>query len=207
MKLSEIIYFRKKEIGFPTVSCEKDPDHKTFSFDDKKEHPQQYVDNTEALFLIKKARDSFLTHIKLKDKHVKKNYLKAGLSSEEIDRYFYLSSDKKFYCFYLRVADKDFMGHYFSSYLFGIIERSTNKYLMMVNEFWSGSYEACYIKHNVFDYYPSDKYIDKTGVTDPPTMLSFDTNEEIKDKHRPLDIIDSLEDYFLTLFEELSGLN
>jgi hypothetical protein len=203
MVLSNFFCVKGKDLCFPSISCEKDPNHKTFDYYDKKKHPTQYVDNAEALFLIKQARDSFLSYKKIKDTHMKKKYIKAGLSPEQIKRHFYLSNDKKFYCIYFNITDDDAVLYY----IFGIIERSTGKHLMIVREFWSGSYDALYIEHDMFDYYAGDNYLEKTCGPKPSTMLSFDTKEILDNHYKPHDIIDSLEDYFVVLFEELFELN
>ncbi|BCS82512.1 hypothetical protein QLL95_gp0023 [Cotonvirus japonicus] len=202
MVISDFIHVQNEGVCFPKISRTKDLNHKTYDFFDKKKHPKKYVDNTDALFLIKRARNSFLSHTKLKDKHMKKKYL-TELSSEQIKIHFYLSRDKKFYCFYFNITDDDAVFFY----VFGIIEKSTGKHLMFVREFWSGSFDACYIKHNAFDYYTGDKYMEKTNRRTLPVTLSNNTKEILDDNHKPLDIIDSLEDYFLTLYEELSELN
>lgn len=202
MVLSDFIYPACEGLCFPKISRTKDPNHKTYNFFDKKKHPKKYVDNSDALFLIKRARDSFLSYIKLKDKHMKKNYL-TELSPEQIKVHFYLSGDKKFYCIYFYFTDDDAVFYC----VFGIIEKSTGKHLLFVREFWSGSFDACCIKHNVFDYYSGDDYTEKTNVLNLPVILSSKTKESLDDNHQPLDIIDSLEDYFLTLYEELSELS
>ncbi|AGF84846.1 hypothetical protein QJ854_gp936 [Moumouvirus goulette] len=205
MVLSDFIYLKNEEVSFPTISLKKNLDHKEYNYYDKNTHPK-HVENIEALFLIKKARESFLTHKKIKDKHMKKKYIKAGLVDDKIKRYFYLSGDKKFYCIYFNVSDHDFMGCYFGYYIFGIIERSSGEHLLIENKFWSGAEDGCCVLHNIFDYYPSDNY-EQTCTDNPLTMLSMKTNDKIDDHHKPLDIIDSLEDYFLTFFKELSNLD
>lgn len=58
----------------------------------------------------------------------------------------------------------------------------------------------------MFNYYPSNKYMYLLYVFRPPTTISFDTKEKIDNCHKPLDIIDSLEDYFLTFYNELAEL-
>lgn len=203
MILSDFVGFQETELKFPTITCQKNPNHKTFDYDDKKKHPTQYVDNTEALFLIKKARDSFLSHKKIKDKNIKQNYLNIGVYSKwRIDTHFYLSNDGKFYCLYLNIT----YGDGFAYYLFGIIEKLSGKHLFIVNKFHSNIIECCYVKHHMFNYYPSDKYMYLSYVSKPPIMISFDTKEKLDNCHKPLDIIDSLEDYFSTLYGELSEL-
>ncbi|BCS83740.1 hypothetical protein QLL95_gp0383 [Cotonvirus japonicus] len=115
--------------------------------------------------------------------------------------HFYLSNDKKYYCFYLNIS-----WWQCSYYLFGIIEKSTEKHLMMVGKFKDNMIECYYIKHHMFNYYPSDKFLKKTAKLNPLTTISFNTKKTLSDHHKPQNIIDSLEDYFLTLFDELAEL-
>ncbi|AGC02421.1 hypothetical protein H012_gp027 [Acanthamoeba polyphaga moumouvirus] len=206
MVISDLIYLKNKESCFPTIFLKKDKNHKKYSFFDKKTHPK-HVENIEALFLIKEARKSFLTHKKIKDKYIKKKYNKSKLSVYNVNTHFYLSGDKKFYAVYINVTENDFMGCCLGYYLFGIIERSSEKHLLIEYEFISGVSEGLNIIHNLFNYCVSDKYDDQISVVDPPIMISIKTDDIINDHHKPLDIIDSLEDYFLTFFEELSSLD
>ncbi|XWV25407.1 hypothetical protein QJ856_gp0357 [Tupanvirus deep ocean] len=202
MVLTDFFYSKRKGLCFPAISCNKDPEHKTYNYFDNETHPTQHIDNTQALHLIKKAKKSFATFKKIKDTHMKNKYIKAGLSPYQIKRYFYLSGDKKFYCIYFEITDGDAVLYF----MFGIIERSTAKHLVIVREFWSGSYDALYINHNLFDYYSGDDNMEKTCYPNPPIILSSNTNEHFDKHHEPLDIIDSLEDYFTTLFDELLSL-
>ncbi|AVL94433.1 hypothetical protein ma46 [Moumouvirus australiensis] len=206
MVISDFIYLKNKESCFPIIFLKKDKNHKKYSFYDKKTYPK-HVENIEALFLINEARKSFLTHKKIKDKFIKKKYNKSKLSKYNVKTYFYLSGDKKFYAVYINVTENDFMGCCLAYYLFGIIERSSEKHLFIENWFCSGINEELNIIHNSFDYNVSDKYDDQTWVIDPLVMISIKVDDTIDDHHKPLDIIDSLEDYFLTFFKELSNLD
>uniref|UniRef100_A0A6G6ADL0 Uncharacterized protein n=1 Tax=Borely moumouvirus TaxID=2712067 RepID=A0A6G6ADL0_9VIRU len=206
MVISDFIYLKNKESCFPIISLKKDKDHKQYCFFNKKTYPK-HVENIEALFLIKEARKSFLTHKKIKDKYIKKKYSRCKYSAYNVKIYFYLSGDKKFYAVYINVTENDFMSCCLAYYLFGIIERSSEKHLLFEHWFISGINEEMNIIHNSFNYNVSDKYADQTSVEDPPIMISIKTDDTIEDHHRPLDIIDSLEDYFLTFFEELSNLD
>ncbi|AGD93062.1 hypothetical protein LBA_01144 [Megavirus lba] len=201
MVLSDFISVRYKGLYFPHISCHHDPNHKTFSVFAENTYPTERVDNSEALSLIKKARTSFACYTKIKDKYMAKNY-KKDLSPEQIKKHFYKSHDKKFYCIYFDITNDDAVLYY----VFGIIEISTGKHLLIVREFWSGSYDALYIKHHMFDYYTGDDYLEDTCYPNPRTIISYDTNEKFDNHHKPFDIIDSLEDYFYTLFDELSEL-
>ncbi|QGR53570.1 hypothetical protein [Moumouvirus maliensis] len=98
------------------------------------------------------------------------------------------------------------MGCCVAYYLFGIIERSSEKHLLIEHWFISGINEELKIIYNSFDYNVSDKYADQTSVENPPIMISIKVDDTIDDHHKPLDIIDSLEDY-LTFFKELSNLD
>lgn len=206
MVISDLIYLKDKESCFPTISLKKDKNYKKYSFYDKKTHPK-HVENIEALFLINEARKSFLTHKKIKDKTIKKKYDKSKYSVYNVKIYFYLSGDKKFYAVYINVTENDFIDCCLSYYLFGIIERSSEKHLLIERWFISGINEELKIIHNSFDYNVSDKYDDQTWVIDPPVMISIKVDDTIDNHHKPLDIIDSLEDYFLIFFEELSNLD
>lgn len=208
MVLTDYFYTHAGEEGeddlrFPTILYKNDPDHKTFNYDGvkKRNYVNKYPKNKEAINLIKKAKKSFTSYKKIKDKYMKKKYIKAGISSEQIKRSFYLSDDKKFYCIYFSMTEGDGVLYY----IIGIIEKTTNKHLMIIREFWSGIYDALYIKHNKFDYYTGDQYLEKTCKFNPNVLLSSDSSESLDNDLEPLKIIDSLEDYFTVLFEELSN--
>ncbi|ADO18408.1 hypothetical protein [Acanthamoeba castellanii mimivirus] len=99
MVLSDFIQYNNQTNKiFPKLKCKKDSNHKII---DSHNTGHIYIDKIEALFLIKRARESFLTHIKLKDKHIKTKYIDSGSNPKLIKTHFYQSTDKKFYCVYI----------------------------------------------------------------------------------------------------------
>lgn len=204
MVLSDFIQYNNHTNKiFPVIKLKKDPQHKVTS---PCNIGDLYIDNTEAIFLIKRARESFLTHIKLKDKHIKTKYIDSGLNPKLIKTHFYQSTDKKFYCVYVNIIIRDSFG----CYMFGIIEKSTNKHLIMTYEIKtkiSNSYERICekyrISHHIFDYQPDIKYIDKLRNIDPYLFLSDDNSKTLGKYHKPLDIIDAIEDYFEVFYDEI----
>ncbi|YP_004895139.1 hypothetical protein MegaChil _gp1088 [Megavirus chiliensis] len=63
-----------------------------------------------------------------------------------------------------------------------------------------------YDTNEKFDNHHKPFDLEDTCYPNPRTIISYDTNEKFDNHHKPFDIIDSLEDYFYTLFDELSEL-
>ncbi|AAV50353.1 hypothetical protein [Acanthamoeba castellanii mimivirus] len=59
------------------------------------------------------------------------------------------------------------------------------------------------ISHHVFDYQPDIKYMDGIRKIDPYLFLSDDSKKTLGKYHKPLDIIDAVEDYFEVFYDEL----
>ncbi|QGR53623.1 hypothetical protein [Moumouvirus maliensis] len=121
--------------------------------------------------------------------------MKKKISLEKV---FYLSQDKKYYCFYFYI-DLDISGSYF----FGILDKENGNYLVMT--YILGSF---YVKNYFFDLDKCESLncIQDADIFDyPPISLSEETLEILSHKSKPLEIIDALENYFCTMYEELYG--
>ncbi|BCS83671.1 hypothetical protein QLL95_gp0452 [Cotonvirus japonicus] len=183
MKLKDFIEFPTtyEDLGTIFLDCNADDDFKSLSYDDKE---ITLVDNSEALLLINRAKNSFLTHKKLKDKYVKG---KCEFGEEEYQITCYLSTDHKFYCVYFCYYMDD---HEF--YYFGIIEKQTDKHLFIVyNQDYNGV--KLNIEHHMFNYECDSDMYDEEKLMYPP----------IDDKTKPLDIICCLEDYFNMFYKDM----
>ncbi|BCS83667.1 hypothetical protein QLL95_gp0456 [Cotonvirus japonicus] len=181
MKLKDFINFSvfenlddDDEICLYILNCKQDNNHENIDSDN-----EHLIDKSEALLLINKARNSFISHIKLKDKYIKK----YKTSTEDIlETVFYLSNDKKFYCIFVNVFFVD-SGEI---YLFGLIEKETEKHLIIGYD--KGS---LFILHHLFNCLHFNKY----------TTINIKNNEQLTEKSKALDIIDILDDYFNNIYE------
>ncbi|AGF84833.1 hypothetical protein QJ854_gp949 [Moumouvirus goulette] len=129
------------------IHCKLDDDHKIYEADEKIPLPN----NKKTLSLITKAKKSFVSYKKIKDKYVKGIYDKNLGPIDSINLLIYLSTDKKFYCVNFNYSDEntslDFMG---------IFEKNSGKFFTMTHHFsWkkSGIY-LCFNnnKYNIIDY-------------------------------------------------------
>ncbi|BCS83666.1 hypothetical protein QLL95_gp0457 [Cotonvirus japonicus] len=183
MKLKDFINFSVFEklndnTCLDILNCKQDDNHKNFDC-----YKKICIDKSEALLLINKAKNSFLSHIKLKDKYIKKYRTSP---EDRLETAFYLSKDKKFYCVFIDVFFVDNEG----IYLFGIIEKETEKHLII-----GCDGEDLFIVHHLFNCLHCNYCY---GV-------DFDTRiknkDELTEKSKPLDIIDTLDDYFDSINE------
>uniref|UniRef100_A0A6G6ADY3 Uncharacterized protein n=1 Tax=Borely moumouvirus TaxID=2712067 RepID=A0A6G6ADY3_9VIRU len=155
-----------------------DDNHKSYKYDD--DIPLQ--DDTEAFLLLQQAKNSFLSHKKIKDKYIKP---KCEWDEQEYSCKFYLSTDRKFYCvcFYYYVDGDTF-------YFYGIIEKKTGKHLIILSQEDKYNLDLI-IKHHMFnyecDYYKYDN-------------LHFPHYEYEND---PLELICYLEDQFKFFYKEM----
>ncbi|AGF85705.1 hypothetical protein QJ854_gp077 [Moumouvirus goulette] len=223
MKLGDFINFRifknfSWDIGTKVLKCDHDKNHKIIKIDRKnKDYPP--LNKSEPLYLIKQARLSFLTYKKIKCKELQKvkdkydkeieeemkeaygdsydeDYVKCEYDELQVDKAFYLSSDKKYYCFYLCVIYTEEMG----LYVFGILEKETGKYLIYECNDTAGCIRHYY--YNIDDCEFSNAIWNRSCLA-PFNAISYKTNDMLSGKSKPDEIIDSIDDYFNTIYDEL----
>ncbi|AGC01611.1 hypothetical protein H012_gp855 [Acanthamoeba polyphaga moumouvirus] len=200
MRLDDFINFKILEdydddIPKYLLKCPKDKNHKIINCIE--DNPP--INKSEILYLIKQARLSFLTHIKLKDKYMHNlpELCEQNDSDISLEKVFYLSGDKKYYCFYFCI---DYL-YASETYFFGILDKEIGNYLIMCC--------VCglfYVKNNFFDINNCEDLDCMENIrmlNFIPILLSEETDEDLSDKSKPLEIIDTLEDYFCTMYEEL----
>ncbi|AGF85775.1 hypothetical protein QJ854_gp007 [Moumouvirus goulette] len=156
-----------------------DDDHKSYKYND--DTPLQ--DDTEAFLLIQKAKDSFLSHKKIKDKYIKP---KCEWDEREYDCKFYLSTDRKYYCVYFSYYN--FSDEIF--YFYGIIEKKTGKHLIMWCQGDNDNVDL-EMKHHMFNY-----------------EIDYDEHDDLnccpcEYKNDPLELICHLEDQFKIFHKEM----
>ncbi|AKI80632.1 hypothetical protein QJ850_gp067 [Acanthamoeba polyphaga mimivirus] len=159
-----------------------DDNHKSYTYEDN--IPLQ--DDSETRFLIQRAKDSFLSHTKIKDKYIKS---KCKWDECEYSCNFYLSSNRKFYCVYFSYY-MDFTILYF----YGIIERKTGKHLIISYE--EDRYNVYpTMNHHMFNY--EWDYQEHEDLHYPP----------YKHEDDPLELICCLEDQFNVFYKEMCDKN
>ncbi|AEQ61127.1 hypothetical protein [Acanthamoeba polyphaga mimivirus] len=159
-----------------------DDNHKSYTYEDN----IQLQDDSEARFLIQRAKDSLLSHTKIKDKYIRP---KCEWDECEYSCKFYLSTDRKFYCVYFSY-DLDFTILYF----YGIIEKKTGKHLVVSHEETSDNVYPM-MNHHMFNY-EWDNY-EHEDLRYPPYKYEDD----------PLELICCLEDQFNAFYEEMCKKN
>uniref|UniRef100_A0A6G6AAC3 Uncharacterized protein n=1 Tax=Borely moumouvirus TaxID=2712067 RepID=A0A6G6AAC3_9VIRU len=205
------------DIGTKVLKCDRDKNHKIINIERKnKDYPP--LNKSEPLYLIKQARLSFLTHKKIKCKELKKiqdKYLEDIIEftkknygedyykyeSEEddaliVDKVFYLSGDKKYYCFYLNVLYTEEMG----LYVFGILEKETGNYLIYESNGTNGCIHHYYYDIDQCEF--SDAIWNRSCLA-PFNAISYKTNKWLSGKSKPDEIIDAIDDYFNTIYDGL----
>ncbi|BCS82707.1 hypothetical protein QLL95_gp0218 [Cotonvirus japonicus] len=148
------------------------------------------INRLEGLKLITKARTSFIFHLKLKDKYIKDNCDEKNIRNIV----FYMSRDKKFYCFFI---DLNHDGK--TIYVLGILEKKTGKYLIVGSQ-----NERLFIKHYMFNYSDTSSY----NVYDfVPSTVNNRENKYLDKNSDSLDIIDAIDDYFNTMCDNIRKPN
>ncbi|AGC01615.1 hypothetical protein H012_gp851 [Acanthamoeba polyphaga moumouvirus] len=189
MKLKDFIDFTNLEsendANFYLLNCDRDNNHKEIECDNEN---IIMVDKSEILYLITQARYSFMNYIKLKNKYFE--------IDKDMEGKFYLSSDKKYYCYFLSKSLEDH-----DMYTFGILEKESGKYLIIL---WEDGY--LFLKNYYYDFVDCERLqcIFYTNVNFQPLVsISYKTNEFLSIKSKPYEIIDTLDDYFNTIYDEL----
>ncbi|AGC02422.1 hypothetical protein H012_gp026 [Acanthamoeba polyphaga moumouvirus] len=154
-----------------------DDNHKSYEYDD--EIPLQ--DDTEAFLLIKQAKNSFLSHKKIKDKYIKP---KCEWDEIEYSCKFYLSTDRKFYCVYFC-----YCMDYNTFYFYGIIEKKTGKHLIISYREDRDNIDLA-MNHHMFNY--EWDYIEHDDLRCPSVC-----------ENDPLELICYLEDQFKIFYKEM----
>ncbi|BCS83727.1 hypothetical protein QLL95_gp0396 [Cotonvirus japonicus] len=158
------------------IKCVLDNDHKVYNSEEKILLPEK----NETLLLMAKAKNSFLSHKKIKNK-----YIKPGNSPMNLQ--IFLSRDNKYYCVnfnYNYIDDNDiFSNQNLNLNFVGIFEKKSGKFFAMTFNNYLFSY-LCMSnnKYNIIDYYSNYKSIIK------------------KD---PLDIVMKLEDRFNDMYDKI----
>lgn len=132
--------------------------------------------------MVQRAKDSFLSYTKIKDKYIGP---KCEWDVCEYSCKFYLSTDRKFYCVYFSYC-MDFDTLYF----YGIIERKTGKHLIISHEEDRDNVYPV-MNHHMFNY-EWDHYKHE-DLRYPPHEYEDD----------PLELICCLEDQFDIFYKEM----
>ena len=147
--------------------------YQTYSYDIKKYLP----DKNETLLLIAKAKNSFLSYIKIKDKYIKDIYKTKNLQ-------IFLSKDKKYYCVNFCYA-RDNNDEQLLDFV-GIFEKKSGKFFAITFHSYSPEIPSYLCmdsnNYNIIDY--------------------FSDYDSIFEKD-PLDIIVKLEDTFNKKYDEV----
>lgn len=210
MKLRDFIKFSvlkifTYDIGDHLLCCDKDKHHveielkrKTLHSTHSKKYPA--IDKFKALDLINQAKKSFASgsYAKLKNKYMPELELDDDAGATE--NVFYLSKDKKFYCFFMSVIYDEERG----IYMFGILDKINGKYLV---------YESNYISSAIHCYYHDIAHCEFTnhlwdaGCSMCPLIaISHDTKEFLTGKSKPGEIINAINDYYNTIYDDVYGL-
>ncbi|AGF85704.1 hypothetical protein QJ854_gp078 [Moumouvirus goulette] len=189
MKLKDFIDFdsikSENNMNFYLLNCDCDDNHKEIECNEKN---IIMVDKSEILYLITQAKYSFMNYTKLKNKYFEEN--------ENIDAKFYLSGDKKYYCYFLSKSLEDH-----DMYTFGILEKESGKYFIIL---WEDG--DLFLKNNYYDLINCEclQCIFCANVNFQPSIsISHKTNELLSSKSKPDEIIDTIDDYFNTIYDEL----
>uniref|UniRef100_A0A6G6AAC5 Uncharacterized protein n=1 Tax=Borely moumouvirus TaxID=2712067 RepID=A0A6G6AAC5_9VIRU len=170
------------------LKCNKDINHKIIdcgqyldfiTYKKPKNFTLVTINKAEVLCLINQAQISFLNYRKLKNKY---------LPDSQYWTKFYLSKDKKYYCFYF--------GKNHKINIWGLIDKETGKYLIVG-----------YISHYQFIYHYYYDIIDCEYVPLSSGLDYFRCLENIKQDPKIFEIIDYLEGYFNAAYDGIYDFN
>ncbi|AVL94495.1 hypothetical protein ma109 [Moumouvirus australiensis] len=170
------------------LKCDKDMNHKTIDCDaylDFIEHnkPENFnleiINKAEVLHLINQAQISFLNCVKLKNKY---------LPNSKYSSKFYLSKDKKYYCFYF--------GKNHKMNIWGLINKETGRYIIMGH-----------ISHYQFIYHYYYDIIDCEYIPFSNNLDYFRCLENIKQNPKIFDIFNYMNGYFDAAYDGIYDFN
>lgn len=181
MKITDFIDFNSLGVlNYESIiHCKLDDDHKVFVTDEKFQLPKK----RKTLSFITKAKKSFVSYIKIKDKYIQGIHDEDLGPIDSMNLLIFLSTDKKFYCVNFNYTDENM-----SLSFMGIFGKKSGKFFAISHNFnckESGQY-LCLSnnKYTIIDY---------DSVTDYP--LDF--------KIKPLNIINNLRNVYKEAYENI----
>ncbi|BCS83726.1 hypothetical protein QLL95_gp0397 [Cotonvirus japonicus] len=187
MKIDDFIDFEQlKDICTKNIiKCNLDKDHKIYNG-----YGGLLPEKNEILLLMTKAKNSFLSHKKIKNKYLKdinKKNIKPRYSSMNLQ--IFLSRDNKYYCVnfnYNHIDDRESENIYKEILNFvGIFEKKSGKFFAMT--FYYNPFDELYLcmSNNKYD------------------IIDYRLNYKSITKKNPLDIVVKLEDRFNDSYDKI----